>query len=65
VVVDEILYGGDDVEDDIDSPLLNLVASTILKWRTYKLVRCVQILMKFCIGVMALNITPTTYYLIT
>jgi hypothetical protein len=31
VDLDEILYGGDDVEDDIDPILLNLVASTIPK----------------------------------
>jgi hypothetical protein len=30
--LDEILYGGDDVEDDIDSILLYLVASTIPSW---------------------------------
>jgi hypothetical protein len=35
----EIVHGGDDVEDDIDSILLNLVASTIPKWRTFKLLR--------------------------
>jgi hypothetical protein len=35
--LDEILYGGDDVEDDIDSILLNPVALTIPKWRTFKL----------------------------
>jgi hypothetical protein len=37
VDLDEILYGGDGVEDDIDSILLNLVASTITKRRTFKL----------------------------
>jgi hypothetical protein len=37
VDLDKMLYGGDDVEDDIDSILLNLVASTIPKWRTFKL----------------------------
>jgi hypothetical protein len=37
--LDEILYDGDDVEDDIDSILLNLVASTIPKRRTFKLLR--------------------------
>jgi hypothetical protein len=41
---DEILCGGDDVEDDIDSVLLNLVASTIQKWRTFNLLRWVQLL---------------------
>jgi hypothetical protein len=44
VDLDEILYGGDEVEDDIDSILLNLVASTIPKWRTFKLLRWVQLL---------------------
>jgi hypothetical protein len=38
------LYGGDDVEDDIDSMPLNLVASTIQKWRMFKLLRCAQLL---------------------
>jgi hypothetical protein len=36
------LYGDDDVEDDIDSILLNLLASTIPKWLTFKLLRWVQ-----------------------
>jgi hypothetical protein len=40
----EILHGGDDVEDDLDPILLNLVASTILKWRTFNLLRWVQLL---------------------
>jgi hypothetical protein len=44
VDLDEILYGGDDIEDDLDSILLNPVAG----W----------------MGVMALNITSSTYYLI-
>jgi hypothetical protein len=39
---DEILYGGDDTEDDLDYILFNVVASTILKWRTFKLLRWVQ-----------------------
>jgi hypothetical protein len=42
--MDAILYGGDGVEDDIDSILLNLSASTILKWRTFNLLRWAQIL---------------------
>jgi hypothetical protein len=44
VDLDNILYGADDVEDDIDSILLNLVASTIPKWRTFKHLRWVQLL---------------------
>jgi hypothetical protein len=39
VDLDEILYGGDDVEDDIVSILLNLVTTTIPKWRMFKLLR--------------------------
>jgi hypothetical protein len=31
VELDEMLYGGDDIEDDLDSILLNPVASTISK----------------------------------
>jgi hypothetical protein len=34
-----MLYGGDDIEDDIYSILLNLVASTVPKQRTFKLLR--------------------------
>jgi hypothetical protein len=41
VDLDEILYGGD-VEDDIDSILLNLVASTVPKRRTFRLLRWVK-----------------------
>jgi hypothetical protein len=44
VDLDEILYGGDDVEDDIDSILLNLVASTIPKWWTFERPWWVQLL---------------------
>jgi hypothetical protein len=44
VDLDDILYGGGDVEDDIDSILLNLVASTIPKLRTFKLLRWAQLL---------------------
>jgi hypothetical protein len=57
-----MLYGDDDIEDDLDSILLNPVASTIQKWRTFKLLWWVQLLdrfvdwMKFCMEVMALNI---------
>jgi hypothetical protein len=41
---DESLYGGDDIEDNRDSILFNAVASTIPKWRTFKLLRWVQLL---------------------
>jgi hypothetical protein len=44
VDLDEILYGGDDIEDDIDFILLNPVASTIPKWLTFKLLWWVQLL---------------------
>jgi hypothetical protein len=39
VDLDEILYEGDDIEDDLDSILLNPVAPTTPKWRTFKLLR--------------------------
>jgi hypothetical protein len=42
--VDEILYGHDDIEDNLDSILFNTVASTITKWQTFKLLKCVQLL---------------------
>jgi hypothetical protein len=44
VNLNEILYGGDGVNDDIDSILLNLIASTIPKWRTFNLLRRAHIL---------------------
>jgi hypothetical protein len=44
VDLDEILYGGDDIEGDLDFILFNSVASTIPKWRTFKLLRWLQIL---------------------
>jgi hypothetical protein len=44
VGLDEILYECDDIEDDLDSKLLNAVASTIPKWRTFKLLRWAQLL---------------------
>jgi hypothetical protein len=52
----EILYRDDDIEDVLNSSLFNAIASTIPKWRTFKLLRCVQlwtewwIWMKFCMG---------------
>jgi hypothetical protein len=36
VDLDEILYGDDDIKDDLDSMLFNPVASTS-KWQTFKL----------------------------
>jgi hypothetical protein len=44
VNLDETLYGGDGIEDDIDYILLNLVASTIPQWRTFNLLRWAQLL---------------------
>jgi hypothetical protein len=44
VDLDEILYEGDAIEDDLDSVLLNPVASTISKWRTLKVLRWAQLL---------------------
>jgi hypothetical protein len=70
VDLDEILYGCDDIEEDLDSMLLNPAASTILKWRTFKLLRWTQLLNQLVnldeilFGVMILNITSTTHYLI-
>jgi hypothetical protein len=62
VDLDEILYGDNDVEDDIDSLSLNPVASTIPKWRTLKLLRWCKFLndwwiwMEFCMEVMQFKI---------
>jgi hypothetical protein len=36
VDLDEILYGDDDIEGDFYSIPLNILASTIPKWRTFK-----------------------------
>jgi hypothetical protein len=44
VDLDEILYGDDDIDDDLDSMHFNPVASTISKWRTFKLLRRVYLL---------------------
>jgi hypothetical protein len=38
------LHGYDDIKGDLDSILLNLVASTIPKWRTFKLLWWMQLL---------------------
>jgi hypothetical protein len=43
VDLDEILYGGEDIEDDLDSILFNAAASTIPKWHKFKLLRWVQL----------------------
>jgi hypothetical protein len=59
VASEEILCGGDDIEDNLDSILLNPIASTISKWRMFKLMRCVQLLNQLVDldeWVMALNI---------
>jgi hypothetical protein len=42
VDLDEIIYEGVDIEDDLDSVLLSLIASTIPKWRMFKFLRWVQ-----------------------
>jgi hypothetical protein len=44
VDLDEILCGGDDIEDDLDSICSNPVASTIPTWPSFKFLRWVQIL---------------------
>jgi hypothetical protein len=44
VDLDEILHDGDDIEDGLDSILFNAVASTVPKWRTFKLLSWVQLL---------------------
>jgi hypothetical protein len=44
VDLDEILYGGDDIEDDLDTILFNVIASTIPKWSMFKLLTWVQLL---------------------
>jgi hypothetical protein len=44
VDLDEIFQGGDDIKDNFGSILFNPVASTISKWRTFKLLRWAQLL---------------------
>jgi hypothetical protein len=44
VDLDEIFQGGEDIEDDLHSILFNAVASTIPKWRSFKLLKWVQLL---------------------
>jgi hypothetical protein len=48
VYLDEFLYGGDDIEDDLEYILFNAVASTIPKYQTFKLLRWVQLFNPFC-----------------
>jgi hypothetical protein len=44
VNLDESLYVSDDIEDDLESILFNLVASTVSKRRTFQLLWWVQLL---------------------
>jgi hypothetical protein len=44
VDLDEILYGGDDIEHDLDFIIFNALVFTIPKQRTFKLLRWVQVL---------------------
>jgi hypothetical protein len=39
---EEILYGGDAVEDDFEGTSFNAVASTVINYRTFKLLRWKQ-----------------------
>jgi hypothetical protein len=70
VDLDEILYASDDIEDDLDCIIFSPIASTISKWWTFKFLRWAQLLNrlvdldKILYGVMVLNITSATYYLI-
>jgi hypothetical protein len=44
VDLDEILYGIDDIESYLDAIFFNHIASTILEWLTFKLLRWVYLL---------------------
>jgi hypothetical protein len=44
VYFDEMLYVRDDIEEDLDSILLNPIPSTISKWWTFKVLRWVKLL---------------------
>jgi hypothetical protein len=44
VDLDEILYGGDTTEGDLDTIFIIIVASTIPQWRTFKLLRWMHLL---------------------
>jgi hypothetical protein len=37
--VDEMLFGGDDIEDDLDPIVFSPLVSTISKWQTFKLLK--------------------------
>jgi hypothetical protein len=62
VDLDEISYEGDNIEGDLDSMLLN--GGCLTFWGEGEFWTEWWIWMKCCMGVMALNITSTTYYLI-
>jgi hypothetical protein len=61
-----ILYGGDDIEGDLDAMLFNLVASTVPKWLTFKLLSWVKLLKQLLYlgeilcGVMTLKVMSIT-----
>jgi hypothetical protein len=40
--LDEILCGGDEIEDDLEAMFSNTIASVIRKWRMFKFVLWVQ-----------------------
>jgi hypothetical protein len=44
VDLQEVLYGRDDIEDDLDSIIFSAIASTIPKHQTFKLLRWVKLL---------------------
>jgi hypothetical protein len=64
VDLDEILYGYDDIEGDFDCILLNAVASTIPKWRTFELLRWEQLLIRLVdLGEILYGVEGIEYYL--
>jgi hypothetical protein len=42
--LDEIMYECDNIEDDLDSILVSPAASSISKWRMFKVLRWAQLL---------------------
>jgi hypothetical protein len=64
VDLDEILYGGDDFEDDLNSILLNPLASAIPHCKTLKRMWWVQRLNRyfFVVAVVCLLVTMATKY---
>jgi hypothetical protein len=46
--LNETVYGDSNIDIVSDSMLFRLVACTIPKWRTFKILRCVQVLNGFC-----------------